>query len=64
MEPTLQLPSYMVMDAGVSYEVDKFSIRFLVNNLTDKTHWVGGYSYTRLYPGTPRNYLLSVGYTF
>tara|TARA_R110002020_G_scaffold63170_1_gene168624 strand:- start:22074 stop:24500 length:2427 start_codon:yes stop_codon:yes gene_type:complete len=64
MEPTLQLPSYAVMDAGVSYEVDKFSIRFLVNNLTDKTHWVGGYSYTRLYPGTPRSYLLSVGYTF
>lgn len=64
LEPSLQLPSYVVMDAGVSYEVDKFSIRFLVNNLTDKTHWVGGYSYTRLYPGTPRNYLLSVGYTF
>ena len=61
---TLQLPSYVVADAGVSYKVDKFNIRFLVNNVFDKTHWVGGYSYTRLYPGTPRNYLLSVGYTF
>ncbi|WP_442845106.1 TonB-dependent siderophore receptor [Leeuwenhoekiella sp. H156] len=64
LEPTLQLPSYVVMDAGVSYKVDRFNIRFLVNNVFDKTHWVGGYSYTRLYPGTPRNYLLSVGYTF
>ncbi|MEH6656307.1 TonB-dependent receptor [Leeuwenhoekiella marinoflava] len=64
LEPTLQLPSYVVADAGVSYNVDKFNIRFLVNNVFDKTHWVGGYSYTRLYPGTPRNYLLSVGYTF
>ncbi|NIJ44446.1 iron complex outermembrane receptor protein [Wenyingzhuangia heitensis] len=63
-EATLQLPSYMVVDAGVSYKVDKFNIQCLVNNIGDKTHWVGGYSYTRLYPGKPRNFLLSVGYTF
>lgn len=63
-ERELQLPSYVVMDAGLSYKVDKFNIALLVNNLADKTHWVGGYSYTRLYPGAPRNYLLSVGYTF
>lgn len=60
-EATLQLPSYLVADAGISYKVDKFNIQFLVNNITDKTHWVGGYSYTRLYPGTPRNYMLSIG---
>lgn len=60
----LQLPSYTVADAGVSYNVGKFNIRLLVNNLFDKTHWVGGYSYNRLYPGAPRNYLLGVGYTF
>ncbi len=35
-----------------------------VNNVFDKTHWVGGYNYVRLFPGAPRNYLLSVGYTF
>ncbi|WP_373519591.1 TonB-dependent siderophore receptor, partial [Pricia sp.] len=63
-ERELQLPSYIVADAGVSYNVDRFNIRFLVNNVFDRTHWVGGYSYVRLYPGTPRNYLLSVGYTF
>lgn len=61
---TLQLPSYVVADAGISYSVDRFNIRFLVNNVFNKTHWVGGYSYTRLFPGAPRNYLLSVGYTF
>lgn len=63
-ERELQLPSYMVTDAGVSYNVDRFNIRFLVNNVFDRTHWVGGYSYVRLFPGAPRNYLLSVGYTF
>ncbi|MCM5661399.1 TonB-dependent receptor [Galbibacter mesophilus] len=63
-EPTLRLPEYTIFDAGASYKVDRFNISFLVNNVFDKTHWVGGYSYVRLYPGAPRNYLLSVGYSF
>ena len=63
-EQELQLPSYMLLDAGIAYSVDRFNIRFLVNNILNKTHWVGGYSYVRLFPGAPRNYLLSVGYTF
>ncbi|WP_224484331.1 TonB-dependent receptor [Robertkochia aurantiaca] len=60
----LQLPGYMLVDAGLSYRVDKFNISLLVNNLLDQTHWVGGYDYVRLFPGAPRNYLLSVGYSF
>ncbi|MCP9199247.1 TonB-dependent receptor [Gramella sp. GC03-9] len=60
----LQLPSYTIVDAGVSYKVDRFNISFLLNNVFDKTHWVGGYDYVRLFPGAPRNYLMSVGYSF
>lgn len=63
-EQTLQLPGYMVWDAGLSYRVNKVKVSFTLNNVFDKTHWVGGYSYVRLYPGTPRNYLMSVAYTF
>ncbi|WP_019038036.1 TonB-dependent siderophore receptor [Psychroflexus tropicus] len=63
-ETELQLPSYTIVDAGISYKVDRFNISFLLNNAFDKTHWVGGYSYVRLFSGMPRNYLLSVGYTF
>lgn len=63
-DSSLQLPEYTIFDAGISYTVDKFNIRMILNNFTDKTHWVGGYSYTRLFPGAPRNYLLSVGYAF
>ena len=62
--PELKFPSYTVADFGVSYQVDKFVLRGTVNNVFDKTHWVGGYNYVRLFPGAPRNYLLSVGYTF
>jgi len=63
-ETTLQLPGYMVWDAGVAYRVNKVNVAFTLNNIFDTTHWVGGYSYVRLFPGAPRNFLLSVGYTF
>lgn len=60
----LQLPSFAIADAGISYTVDKFNIALLVRNIFDKQHWVGGYDYVRLFPGAPRNYLLTVGYNF
>lgn len=63
-EQDLQLPSYAVWDAGASYQVNKVKIALTLNNIFDNTHWVGGYSYVRLFPGAPRNYLLNVGYTF
>ncbi|MEM6699715.1 MAG: TonB-dependent receptor, partial [Bacteroidota bacterium] len=58
------LPSYTVLDAGVSYRFNKVRLAFTLNNVFDKTHWVGGYSFVRLFPGAPRNFLLSIGYTF
>ncbi|MFT4568407.1 MAG: iron complex outermembrane receptor protein [Saprospiraceae bacterium] len=63
-EQELQLPSYTIFDAGISYRMNKVKIALTFNNLFDKTHWTGGYSYVRLFPGAPRNYLLSIGYTF
>ncbi|HBK71163.1 MAG TPA: TonB-dependent siderophore receptor, partial [Flavobacteriaceae bacterium] len=62
--PVLKFPSYTIADFGASYEIDKFALRLTVNNVFDKTHWIGGYNYVRMFPGAPRNYLLSVGYTF
>ena len=60
----LKLPGYVVSDAAIFYKVDRFNISANFNNLFNKTHWTGGYSYTRLFPGAPRNYLLNVAYTF
>ncbi|TDE18005.1 TonB-dependent siderophore receptor [Dyadobacter psychrotolerans] len=61
---TLQLPSYVLATAAVSYTVDKFRIAANFNNIFNKTHWVGGYDYVRLFPGAPRNTMVSIGYTF
>src|SRR5690606_11258880 len=53
----LELPAYVVADAAIYYQIDKFRINANINNLFNKTHWVGGYDYNRLYPGAPRNFL-------
>lgn len=63
-ERELTLPSYTVFDLGASYRINRVKLALTLNNVFDETHWVGGYSFVRLFPGAPRNYLLSVSYTF
>ncbi|MEM6321535.1 MAG: TonB-dependent receptor, partial [Bacteroidota bacterium] len=52
----LTLPSYTVWDVGASYKVNRVKVALTYNNVFDKTHWVGGYSFVRLFPGAPRNF--------
>lgn len=60
----LQLPAYWVGNAAVYYQVDKFRFAVNLNNVFNKTYWAGGFDYVRLFPGAPRNYMISVGYIF
>jgi len=60
----LQLPAYTVVNAALYYHIDKFKIQANLNNVLNKTYWVGGFDFNRLFPGAPRNYLVSIGYTF
>lgn len=60
----LKLPGYALLDAALYYTVDKFRLSFNLNNVTGKTHWVGGFDYNRLFPGAPGNFLIGVGYSF
>lgn len=59
----LQLPAYTVANAAVYYTVNKFRLQGNFNNVFNKTYWVGGFDFNRLFPGTPRNFLISIGYT-
>ncbi|WP_306354030.1 TonB-dependent receptor [Flavobacterium sp. '19STA2R22 D10 B1'] len=58
------IPGYQLMNAALYYTINKFKIQLNVNNIGNKTHWVGGYDYIRLFPGTPRNWLMTLGYSF
>jgi len=60
----LELPAYTLFNTALYYTVDKFKISANLNNVFNKTHWVGGYDFNRLYPGAPRNFMIGVGYTF
>jgi len=62
-EPPL-FPGYELLNAAIYYRLNKFQIQINVNNLADKTHWVGGYDFIRAFPGAPRHLLTTVSYTF
>ncbi len=58
------IPSYLLFNAAVYYNVGKVQLQYNLNNITNKTYWVGGYDYIRLFPGAPSNSLLTINYTF
>ncbi|MEC5142411.1 TonB-dependent siderophore receptor [Chitinophaga sp. 212800010-3] len=57
-------PEYLLVNSALYYRMNKLLIQLNFNNITNKTHWVGGYDSSRLYPGAPRNWLTSVSYIF
>jgi iron complex outermembrane recepter protein len=60
----LYLPSYAVFNAALFYQVDKFRVAVNFNNITNETYFTGGYNFQRNWTGAPRNFLVSVAYTF
>jgi iron complex outermembrane receptor protein len=61
--PTSTIDAYTVLDAGVSYDIDKWNIQLNLRNLTDETYYnkplfIGGL------PGDSRNAKLTVKYNF
>lgn len=61
---TQTIPCYTLFNAALYYNINKFKIQVNANNLANKTYWVGGYDYIRLFPGAPSNWLLTLGYSF
>ncbi|QLG46290.1 TonB-dependent receptor [Costertonia aggregata] len=62
-EPT-EFPMYGLFDAALYYNLNKVQIQLNINNIFNKTHWVGGYDFIRAFPGAPRNVMTTVSYTF
>ncbi|NBC27803.1 MAG: TonB-dependent siderophore receptor [Bacteroidetes bacterium] len=60
----LQLPGYTVFDAAVSYEYSDFRVAVNFNNIFDKKHWIGGYNFGRIFPGSPRTAIAKITYNF
>ena len=58
------LPSYTLVDAALYYAPSGRKVQLAVNmnNILNKTYWVGAQNYLRLFPGTPRNVMFNVTY--
>lgn len=63
---TFKTPAYTVLDAALYYRPGKgiMQLALNLNNLTDKTYWIGAQNYLRLFPGAPRNVILTATYKF
>ena len=58
------IPEYAIFNGALFYKVNKVQLQLNFNNLTNKTYWVGGYDYIRLFPGAPRSWQATISYTF
>lgn len=60
------VPDYTLFDAAIYYTPKQGHLEMAlnVNNLFDKTYWLGAQNYLRLFPGAPRNAMLTATYKF
>ncbi|MBX3239260.1 MAG: TonB-dependent receptor [Chitinophagaceae bacterium] len=59
----LMLPQYQVTDAMLGYRYKQYSLALNINNIFDKTYALGSYWSRSYFPGAPRNWLLTLGYS-
>ncbi len=61
-----EVPPYTLLDAALYYNPGKSHVQVAlnVNNVTNETYWLGAQNYLRLFPGAPRNALLTATYRF
>jgi iron complex outermembrane receptor protein len=61
-----EVPGFTTIDAAFYYAPAKSNIQLALNlnNVFDTTYWIGAQNYTRLFPGAPRNFMLTANYKF
>lgn len=57
-------PAYTIFNAGIYYRVKKMQLQLNVNNIFNRTHWVGGYDQFRVHPGAPVNWQTTIKFHF
>ncbi len=61
-----EVPAYTLLDLALYYTPARSNVQVAlnVNNMTNHTYWVGAQNYLRLFPGAPRNTMLTLTYRF
>jgi iron complex outermembrane receptor protein len=58
------LPAYHLVDVLLGYQYRQFHLQVNVNNLFNRQYAQGSFWPQSYFPGTPRNFLLTLGYKF
>ena len=64
LEQGLVLPGYIIFNGGIRYSYKKFNVALSLNNITNKNYWIGAYNNVNKWPGMPRNFMMTAGYSF
>ena len=64
LEPGIKLPAYFLLNGGIRYEYKHFNVAMNMNNIFNKTYWIGAYNNVNKWPGAPVNVMVRVGYIF
>jgi iron complex outermembrane receptor protein len=61
-----EVPAFTIFDAALYYTPAKSNVQIALNanNLFNTTYWIGAQNYLRLFPGAPRNVILTATYRF
>jgi iron complex outermembrane recepter protein len=61
-----EVPAFTIFDAAFYYTPAKSNVQIALNanNLFNETYWIGAQNYLRLFPGAPRNVILTATYRF
>ena len=63
-DETVQLPSYVIFDAALFYQLQNLQLALNFDNIFDTTHFIGGYDDTAVFPGSPFTVRFTASYRF
>ncbi|WP_205514029.1 TonB-dependent receptor [Longitalea arenae] len=60
------IPAYTLVDMALYFNPGKSNMQLAlhINNVANKTYWLGAQNFLRLFPGAPRNGMLTATYKF
>ncbi|MGC3981997.1 MAG: TonB-dependent siderophore receptor [Steroidobacteraceae bacterium] len=63
-EPAIPLPGYTLVDAGLAYPIAGWKTQLNVSNIFNKRYYPDAGYFTRVTPGEPRNWQLTLSHRF
>ena len=60
----VEFPSYFILNQRIGYKFNNVDVGVNINNLLDERYFIGASGPARIFPGAPRSFLVTLGYSF